>query len=315
MGGVPAAGLRPIDPAPFRLRHEPGPAPDGETVALDAVLADLDREIRPFGRRGAPWAAWRARGLVGGFRWDREDSRTTEWYPQGVAASADGRVLLASWYRKGTNEARVSVVDTRAGRYRHLALVTAKLEPVRSHAGGLAWSEDVLYVADTATGLRHFELGRILRTAGGYALPEAGRYRSAGGGLRFSFTSVDHAAHGLLVGEYRDKQAGARLVRWPLAPGGLLAREEASHAWVTAHSNLQGAAVLDGRVLLARSRGRYRAGVLYVSPFAEHAEEHRWALGGEDLAASGDELVSLSEHPDLPWPLARRRAVFRVSVP
>jgi hypothetical protein len=252
---------------------------------------------------------------VGGFRWDREDSRTTEWYPQGVTASPDDRVLLASWYRKGSNEARVSVVDTQAERYRHLPVVTAELEPVRSHAGGLAWREDVLYVADTSTGLRYLDLARILRTADGYAIPEAGRYRSAGGGLRFSFASVDHAADALLVGEYRDQLAGARLVRWPLAPGGLLAQEIAADAWVTAHPNLQGAAVLDGRMLLARSRGRYRAGVLYLSPFAEEAEERRWAVGGEDLAAAGSELLSLSEHPDLPWPLARRRAVFRASGP
>ena len=310
----PAAGLRGIDPSAFRLRHEAEEAADGDVVGLEAVLADLDREIRPFGRRRAPYAAWRARGLVGGFRWDHEDSRTAEWYPQGVAASPDGRVLLASWYRKSTNEARVSVVDTLARRYRHLGLVTAGLAPVRSHAGGLAWCEDVLYVADTSTGLRHFDLGRILRTADGYALPEAGRYRSAGGGLRFSYASVDHAAGALLVGQYRDKAAGARLVRWPLAAGGLLAQEEATGAWVTAHPNLQGAAVVDGRVMLARSRGRYRAGILYVSPFAEQAEERRWAVGGEDLAAAGSELVSLCEHPDLPWPLARRRAVFRASV-
>ena len=44
-----------------------------------------------FGPRfGAPWAARRADGLRGGFRWDVDDSRSPVWYPQGVTASPDG---------------------------------------------------------------------------------------------------------------------------------------------------------------------------------------------------------------------------------
>ena len=89
----PARGLRAIDPTPFRLRleREPEPRPASAAAGLAAVLADLDRRIRPFGRGfGAPWAARRAHGLLGGFRWDDADSRTKAWYPQGIAASPDG---------------------------------------------------------------------------------------------------------------------------------------------------------------------------------------------------------------------------------
>ena len=80
---------------------------------------------------------------------------------------------------------------------------------------------------------------------------------------------------------------------------------------MTAHANLQGAVALRGRMLMAASRGPIREGTLTTSPFAETAERRRWATGGEDLAVAGGEVLSLTEHPDLPWPLARRRTVFR----
>src|SRR5215212_829702 len=290
----PAQGVRPVDPTRFRLR--------------------------PFGPRfGAPWAARRARGLRGGFRWDADDSRSEAWYPQGVSASPDGSVVLVSWYRRGSGVARLSCVDLESGRYRHLRLTTAALEPVHSHAGGLAWREDLLYVCDTNFGLRVFDLARILRMAevgdDRYAVPEIGRYRSVGDALRFSFASVDEAAGGLLAGEYLDGAPGGRLARWPFAPGGLLAQETATDAWVTAHANLQGAVAVAGRLLLAESRGARLAGRLHATPFAESADRHRWAVGGEDLAVAGDEVLSLSEHPDFTRPLPRRRAVFRAGVP
>ena len=318
----PAQGLREIDPTPFRLRLERGApsAPGDATIGLAGILADLDRQIRPFGSGvGAPWAARRARGLLGGFRWDDADSRTKAWYPQGIAASPDGGVVLVSWYHKTTNAARLSCVDLAAARYRHVRLTTAAGEPVHSHAGGLAWRGDLLYVTDTKTGLRLFDVTHALRTAAAgderYALPETGRYRTDGGGLRFSYASVDTAADGLLVGEYVRDAPGARLARWPFAAGGLLAQEPASNAWLTAHSNLQGALALADRLLLAESRGERLPGRLHASPYAETAERRRWAVGGEDLALSGDEVLSLSEHPDFPWPLPRRRTVFRAAAP
>ena len=318
----PAQGLRTIDPTPFRLRLErskprtAGAAP----VGLAAVLADLDRRIEPFGRGfGAPWAARRAHGLRGGFRWDAEDNRTEAWYPQGIAASADGNVVLVTWYHKPSNVARLSCADVARGRYRHIRLITATGKPVHTHAGGLAWHQDLLYVTETTKGLRLFDLTRLERTAAEgddrYALPEIARYRPAGDALRFSYTSVDAAGSGLLVGEYVDAKPGARLVRWPLGPDGLLAQESASEAWVTAHSNLQGAVALGEQMLMAESRGARLPGRLYASPYAETAETYRWAVGCEDLAVTGGEILSLTEHPDFPRPLPRRRTVFRAAPP
>ena len=259
------------------------------------MLADLDRRIQPFGRGfGAPWAARRAHGLRGGFRWDAEDSRTKAWYPQGIAASADGNVVLVSWYHKASNVARLSCVDVARGRYRHVRLITATGKPVRTHAGGLAWHEDLLYVTETTKGLRVFDLTRVERTGAEgddrYALPEIARYRPAGDALRFSFASVDAAGSGLLVGEYVDAKPGARLVRWPLGPDGLLAQESASEAWVTSHSNLQGAVALGDQMLMAESRGARLPGRLHASPYAE-------------TAASG--AAGRSAARTSPWPAAR----------
>jgi hypothetical protein len=303
---LPAAGLRPTDPAPFRLRLERlHPAPGH---GMGRVV--LGRRLRRFGPRGnVPFAARLARGLRGGFRWDAEDSRTKDWYPQGIDARGD--IVLVSWYSKRDGAARLSVADVSTGRYGHVTLLMPDGKPVKTHAGGLAWREDWLYVADTNRGLRLFDLRRF----SGRTLPQAGWYRPESKDLRFSYASVDPAAGALLVGEYRDQAAGARLVRWRFAPGGLLAGEEASDAWVTAHTNLQGAAVHDGRMLMARSRASRREGTLTLSPFEETAEKQLWPIGCEDLAVVDGEVLSLTEHPDMVRPLARRRTVFRAIGP
>jgi len=318
----PARGLRTIDATAFRLRLERGkPRAAGTPAAgLVAVLGDLDRRIEPFGRGfGAPWAARRAHGLLGGFRWDAEDSRTEAWYPQGIAVSPDGNVVLVSWYHKPSNTARVSCADLARGRYRHIRLITASGKPVHTHAGGLAWHGDLLYVTETTKGLRVFDLTRVERSPvegdDRYALPEIARYRPAGEVLRFSYSSVDAAGTGLLIGEYLDAKPGARLVRWPLGADGLLAQESASEAWVTSHTNLQGAVALGDQILMAESRGARLPGRLYASPYGETVERRGWAVGGEDLAVAGGEIVSLSEHPDFPRPLPRRRTVFRTRAP
>jgi hypothetical protein len=267
-------------------------------VGLAGVLADLDRRIRPFGPGfGAPWAARRAHGLRGGFRWD-------------------GALVLVSWYHKPSNSARVSFVDVRAGRYRHVPLVTAAGKPARTHAGGMALREDLLYVTETKAGLRIFDLTRIAPGGGEpYVLPEVARYRPEGDGMRFSFMSVDEAGNGLLIGEYVPDAPGARLVRWPFGPDGWLAQEGATDAWVTAHSNLQGAVALGEQMLMAESRGARLPGRLYMSPYGESVERLAWAVGGEDLAVTDGGILSLSEHPDFPRPLPRRRTVFRTAPP
>lgn len=115
---------------------------------------------------------------------DAEDSQTLKWTPQGVTGVSDARLgetwqgtkpLAVSWYhsdhcrKKVTCGVRISFLDTRTGRYRHVLLVEPKVnsahhysyDAVSVHAGGIAWYGNYLYVADTSHGLRVFDVRRI----------------------------------------------------------------------------------------------------------------------------------------------------------
>jgi len=325
----PAAGLRAVDPSPFALALSESPPPAAPSASLDELLDGARSEIRPFSARSAPRAVRGSAGLVGGFRWSREDGRDRDWYPQGVSGSADadpsglwgGRELIVvSWYQRATNRARVTFVDLGAGRYRHVGLVDHRLEPIHSHAGGIVWWDRWLYVAQTGAGLRVFDLHR-LRSDGDWVLPQVGLYRRRGPVPRFSFLSADRSTHSLLSGEYRNGSSGAPLVRWPMCADGRLEVSDgavhATAAWETGETNLQGAVALPDRVLLARSRGRILRGRLHVSPYAERSDSHRWAVGPEDLAQlpGGGRVLSITEHPDTVFPPRGRRAVFTAQAP
>ena len=124
----------------LRLTRSPAPGADldelvrrlGEPVGLSGLLDDLSRRAR--------------RGFAPGLRvrqaltWDREDRRTTQWWPQGVSTAADasetgevlGRRLVAvSWYAKPvggarTHGTRISFLDLDARRYQHVLLLTLR---------------------------------------------------------------------------------------------------------------------------------------------------------------------------------------------
>ena len=149
----------------------------GGRVGLGAVLGDLDRRAR---RGFAPGLAARQ-----ALTWDREDRRTTRWWPQGISTSADasdservaGRRLVAvSWYAKpvggdGGQGVRVTFLDLDTRRYRHVLLVTTslgpdgsvRLEPLRVHAGGLVWCGPWLHVAATGRGFLTCHVDDVLR--------------------------------------------------------------------------------------------------------------------------------------------------------
>uniref|UniRef100_UPI00262600E6 hypothetical protein n=1 Tax=uncultured Nocardioides sp. TaxID=198441 RepID=UPI00262600E6 len=82
--------------------------------------------------------------------WDLRDQLTREWWPQGITWA--GERLLVSWYSRRGAGSRVSVVDLVARRYAHVPLLTPDGQPLRVHAGGLAWDDGWLYVAATARG-------------------------------------------------------------------------------------------------------------------------------------------------------------------
>ena len=96
--------------------------------------------------------------------WDLRDQLTREWWPQGITWA--GARLLVSWYSRHGAGSRVSVVDLVARRYAHVPLLTPEGEPLRVHAGGLAWDDGWLYVAATARGFWTLHVEDLALSAG-----------------------------------------------------------------------------------------------------------------------------------------------------
>ncbi len=298
-------------------------------TGFDGLLDDLDRVATPCAVPG--------RAAGDGFTWEPRDADDRWWWPQGVAATRSGRVLVVSWYAKRqrgrTQGSRISVVDRTDPdhpRYRHVLLVTARRRPLVSvgavpvHAGGIAVLGDLLYVADTLAGVRVFRLSDVLRTRPGrtargyeHVLPQALALRvpllSGTARLRYSFLSVGQVEGrlSLVAGEYRRAGAGSpRLVRYLLDPATGLPAFGADGRCppVEVHEGqpprMQGAAVHGSTWYVTASAGADRAGDLHVgAPGA--FRRHRGVLpaGPEDLDWSrpGQELWCATEHPGRRW--------------
>ena len=112
--------------------------------------------------------------------WKSGDDTSSEWYPQGVTTTSDAnaderwgrkRALIITWYDAGKSPkkgVRLSFVDPARKRYRHVLLVYptgTRAKPnyraIDSHAGGIAWYGNYLYVAETNRGVRVFDLRNI----------------------------------------------------------------------------------------------------------------------------------------------------------
>ncbi|MEV5825855.1 hypothetical protein AB0L25_09785 [Spirillospora sp. NPDC052242] len=156
---TPAAALRALD---GRLRRS----------GVDAVLRAPG--ARELGRDRCGRAAAVPPGSLA-YCFDRKDSRTKTWVPQGVTTVSDAvadenwngdRPMLVSWH--GGESVRVTFVDPDRRAYRHVLLVRPVMKDGRAtfgdidvHAGGIAWFGDKLYVADTTRGFRVFDMTRI----------------------------------------------------------------------------------------------------------------------------------------------------------
>ncbi|MFI0410991.1 hypothetical protein [Actinomadura sp. 3N508] len=129
---------------------------------------------RRLGRGCGKPAAVPARSLV--YCFDRADSATGKWVPQGVTSISDavagertpggGRPLLVSWHDGG--KVRLTFVNPAKRTYRHVLLVDPAMKGGRPtytdvdlHAGGIAWYGPKLYVADTRHGVREFDVRQI----------------------------------------------------------------------------------------------------------------------------------------------------------
>ncbi len=173
-------------------------AATGGRVGLAGVLADLDRS--------AGWVHGLGPDIAWALAWDRADSTSSRWWPQGITSSADanptGRVdgrsvLVTTSYSKtvdGLHQgARISVVDLsdpRRIRYRHVLLVVAavdaegrlSLSPLRAHAGGAVWHGPYLHVAGTGRGVYTFRPDDIVAVAGTDRPDVLGALDGPGGG-------------------------------------------------------------------------------------------------------------------------------------
>ncbi|GAA5145249.1 hypothetical protein GCM10023340_14240 [Nocardioides marinquilinus] len=309
-------------------------AANGGRVALDDLLAGLDRRVRRSRRvpGRAVHEAWRLAG---------HEQLTLRWWPQGVTTSADAhdealgarRVAMVSSYAKklpihrDRQGSRLTVLDLDAGRAGHVLLVRATadggVEPLHVHAGGLVWHRGHLHVAATGKGLFTFRLADVVRLADpraafGYrlVLPVAWQYRARTAEgverFRYSFLGLDHGSAGgpsLLAGEYTNAAARTRrLARLPLDPITGLPTGDVELIG-SGPLRMQGVAAAGGRVFTSVSQGRTTRG----SVFADDVEHpHATPMGNEDLAHSpaDDLLWGVSEHPTARWLFTMRRSYF-----
>jgi hypothetical protein len=247
----------------------------------------------------------------------------------------------------GSRVTVVDLADPGRIRYRHVLLVRpvrdaegrVDLRPVAVHAGGLAWHGPWLYVAGTGRGISVFALDDVLAVGGTEQpgllgrLPDGGlsghghRYvlpvrfdltpvpAEGQPGFRYSFLSLarDEGRLRLLAGEYGVGDLTRRLAGYDLDPARSLPAEEADGSVAASLSHdgverMQGAVLVDGRLHVTTSRGRFRRGNLWVGP-PGRLHRHRAVLpiGPEDIAywPERDQLWSLSEYP-------RRRVVVAI---
>ncbi len=319
--------------------------PSVQQVTLDDVVANLNR------------VATKVTNVAGtecfhiGFTWNSGDNAVEYWYPQGITGTADAfdggdynghKLGIVSWYHKPEVEGtafnkgvRLAIYDVTSMSdidYRLVLLVepfmnggTPDFKAVPIHAGGLAWFGGLLYVADTTTGFRVFDMNRILEVQTGnndwigkisdasgyhahnyrYVIPQVGRYKLCSGSCctRFSFVSLDRSTipPTLLTGEYSADSISGRLVRWQLdeATGRLATKDgrvQASYAVFPGIDNVQGALSWNGQYYMSCS-GNVLG--LYTAKEGQTLAKRGWPYGPEDLhySKSSDNLWSLTEHP------------------
>lgn len=155
-----------------------------------------------------------------GFKFDEEDTKDKNWYPQGISyieEKKNTKTIVISWYHKKTDYARITFVKPIGDKveYNHVTLVQADCDTsykaIETHAGGIAIIGNYIYVADsTLGGVRVFnanvlfeitepadtECG-IVKTSSAlghrYIIPEVCHYKLKVGISKMSFMSVDRS--------------------------------------------------------------------------------------------------------------------------
>jgi hypothetical protein len=149
--------------------------------------------------------------VTGGFCFNDTDNEDCHNTPQGITTSrdavggsyADGRfnhhqLVAVGWYYEetcggATTRSRLTLVDWDAmypNAYRKILFVepfvsggAGNYQDIAMHAGGMAWYGNYLYVADTHSGMRVFDMARILQvstsgSASGIGRQSDGTYRA-----------------------------------------------------------------------------------------------------------------------------------------
>jgi len=175
-----------------------------------------------------------------------------------------------------------------------------------NHAGGLAWfrgknGSEYLYVPDTSSGIRVFDLNETLRvtetsnkkaigrdsndlySAFGYqyVIPEVARYRLCNSSCcaRFSTLSMDRSSNppALVTGEYDNVSDSNRVVRWPLneETGLPLHQSEADggdeELWVATAAFLPGVSRVQGALMIGEHA--------FITTTQSHTEDGIYAHG------------------------------------
>lgn len=355
-----ASAPKALDPKQFTLTsHDTKTADLADALLKEAGSADIAAVMKAANHDRTE--AHVIDGQAHGFVWEDSEQKDETWYPQGITSTRDAvgtkdngryqdhQLLAVSFYRKEPAWSRINLVDwdaTMPNRYRRILLVEPtgtvdkpSFTDVDIHVGGISWYGDYLYVADTGSGLRVFDMTRILRTdASGdmdeigrvgdrfsahhhsFALPQIGTITANDptgdeDPLLWSTISLDRPKKSIVVTEYRVTEEGGqfptgttRAVRFPFAKDSTRFAEKttATEALAVPLHFLNGVGSHNGRWWFNDSHNKR---LHYWSGSGAMSDEP-WVSWGESLSYWEDE-----DGPDLLWCLQEgvgNRTVFAV---
>lgn len=250
----------------------------------------------------------------GSYTWVGAEATDRLWYPQGLGhGTYQGQpVKVISWYHRTTpngeesDRSRVTIIyesGSKKGTYEHVDLRDQNGGFVRSHAGGVAIHNNVLYVASTDM-LRAFDFSRPhdFGNAKGVGFQELKSftppYRETQHDVRFSSISFDRQNR-LLVAEY-DTKAKGEIHRYTIDPRGFLIYD--GKPLGLGEIRVQGIAEgSDGNLYLTQSNGN-SPGKLFRSAYSgalnfTEVKDKKLPAGPEALSRGSDGLWTLTEHP------------------
>jgi hypothetical protein len=174
---------------------------------VDWVMTYANRDRAALCHPDVYWPVYLQGALESGFCWDPSGTTSNDddgpWVPQGITTTRDalsaneydGHQLVAvSWYYE--NQSRLTLVDWDAdweNTYRHILFVeptgtSSLFKNATTHAGGVMWYGDLLYVADsTNEGFRIFNFNNIYSAdTNAFCADRVGKvYDSGIGGYRY----------------------------------------------------------------------------------------------------------------------------------